>query len=156
MNVLAPHSFSLALFHPQIAPNVGNIARTCVASGTPLHLIRPLGFVLDDKQLRRSAMDYWPRLRLTVHDDADAFFKVIDVGRCWFFDSDAKHSLFDVRFSAGDVLCMGSETRGIDPAVLLRHADRTVAIPQAPGERCMNLATSSGIALYHALNQMPD
>ena len=71
---LHPHRLKVALLQPQIAPNTGNIARACVATGTELHLVRPLGFVLSDKNLRRSAMDYWPRLRLTVHDDSDTFF----------------------------------------------------------------------------------
>ena len=71
---LAPHQLKIVLIHPQIAPNTGNIARLCVATGAALHLVRPLGFVLSDKNLKRSAMDYWPRLNLTVHDDAEAFF----------------------------------------------------------------------------------
>jgi tRNA (cytidine/uridine-2'-O-)-methyltransferase len=148
---LQSHSISVAVFRPQIAPNVGNIARTCVAAGARLHLIRPYGFVLDDKQLKRSSMDYWPRLMLTQHDDEAAFFKAFNPKQCWFFDSEARHDLFDVPFLDGDVLCMGSETRGIDPAILKLHDDRTVRIPQAKGERCMNLATSTGIALYVAL-----
>src|SRR5580698_4080995 len=71
------HHLKIALLQPQIAPNTGNIGRLCVATGTELHLVRPLGFVLSDRNLRRSAMDYWPRLRLHVHDDADAFFAAV-------------------------------------------------------------------------------
>jgi tRNA (cytidine/uridine-2'-O-)-methyltransferase len=74
---LAPHHLKIALIRPQIAPNTGNIARLCVATGTELHLARPLGFVLSDKELKRSAMDYWPRLKLTLHDDEAALFKAI-------------------------------------------------------------------------------
>src|SRR3954454_6288062 len=84
---LPPHSLKLAIMQPQIAPNTGNIARLCVATGTPLHLVRPLGFVLSDKELRRSAMDYWPRLNLTVHDDVDAFFRAVGDERIWKFSS---------------------------------------------------------------------
>src|SRR5580698_7688837 len=75
--LLPPHQLKIALLQPQIAPNTGNIGRLCVATGTQLHLVRPLGFVLSDRNLRRSAMDYWPRLKLTVHDDTEAFFASI-------------------------------------------------------------------------------
>src|SRR5687768_2665290 len=81
MRDLSPHQLKLALLQPQIAPNTGNVARLCVATGTPLHLVRPLGFVLDDRQLRRSAMDYWPRLKLTVHDDTEAFLRCVAMDR---------------------------------------------------------------------------
>ena len=74
---LPPHRLQVALLQPQIAPNTGNVARLCVATGTALHLVRPLGFVLSDQKLKRSAMDYWPRLRLTVHDDNEAFFTAL-------------------------------------------------------------------------------
>jgi tRNA (cytidine/uridine-2'-O-)-methyltransferase len=152
MRDLRPHRFKLALLQPQIAPNTGNVARLCVATGTELHLVRPLGFVLDDRQLRRSAMDYWPRLRLTVHDDTDAFMRHVD--RAWFFDSEGHVDLWDASFSDGDWLIFGSETRGIDPDLLRAHAHRTVRIPQVAGERCLNLATATGIALYEALRRL--
>src|SRR5580765_6634401 len=112
---LRPHCLHLALFQPQIAPNTGNIARLCVATGADLHLVRPLGFVLSDQQLRRSAMDYWPRLKLTVHDSNEEFVQYMDGRRMWLFESNARQSLWQVRFAAGDVLVFGSETRGIDP-----------------------------------------
>lgn len=148
---LAPHRLELAVFQPQIAPNVGNIGRLCVASGTPLHLVRPLGFVLSDANLKRAGLDYWPRLRLTLHDDTDAFLSAMAGRTLWFFDSVGERSLFDAPFADGDVLCLGSETRGIDPALLARDMKRVLRIPQTPGERCLNLSTSAGIALYAAL-----
>lgn len=151
MSTLPPHRHELALLQPQIAPNTGNIARLCVATGTPLHLVRPLGFVLDERRVRRSAMDYWRRLRLTVHDDTDQFFATIGSRRFWLFDSGGTHDLFDVAFADDDVLVLGSETRGIAPTLLQRHRDRSVAIPQVAGERCLNLSTAAGIALYAAL-----
>jgi len=151
---LPAHRLELALLQPQIAPNVGNIGRLCVATGTPLHVVRPMGFVLDDRQLKRSAMDYWPRLRLTVHDETAAFFTAIHPRRFWLFDSSGETSLWRTDFQDGDVLVMGSETRGIDPAVLDAHKARTIRIPQVPGERCLNLATSCGIAMYEALRRL--
>jgi tRNA (cytidine/uridine-2'-O-)-methyltransferase len=151
MRDLPPHCFQLALLQPQIAPNTGNVARLCVATGTPLHLVRPLGFVLDDRQLRRSAMDYWPRLRFTVHDGTDAFLRHVGAERFWLFDSEGHVDLWDADFADGDWLVFGSETRGIDPQLLQEHATRTARIPQVAGERCLNLSTAAGAALYAAL-----
>lgn len=145
------HRLELAVFQPQIAPNVGNIGRLCVASGTPLHLVRPMGFVLSDANLKRAGLDYWPRLRLTLHDDTDAFLAAMKDRSLWFFDSVGEVSLFDAPFADGDVLCLGSETRGIDPDLLEQRRSRVVRIPQTPGERCLNLSTSAGIVLYQAL-----
>ena len=151
---LPPHNLALALFQPQIAANTGTIGRLCVASGTHLHLVRPFGFVLDDAKLRRAGLDYWPRLNKTLHDDADAFLATTAGRRRWFFDSVGTVDLFDAPFADGDILCLGSETRGIDPALLAANVDRVIRIPQVPGERCLNLATSAGIALYSALSHL--
>jgi tRNA (cytidine/uridine-2'-O-)-methyltransferase len=151
---LRSHSLAVALLQPQIAPNTGNIARLCVATGTGLHLVRPMGFVLSDRQLKRSAMDYWPRLKLTVHDDTAAFLAGLDAGRMWLFSSKAERSYWDVSYRDGDVLVFGSETRGIDEGILQQHSARCVRIPQASGERCLNLSTAAGIALFEALRQV--
>jgi tRNA (cytidine(34)-2'-O)-methyltransferase len=99
---LKPHQFSVALLQPQIAPNTGNISRLCVATSTRLHLVRPMGFVLSDRNLKRSAMDYWDRLQLSIHDDNEAFFKAVDPNICWFFTSKSERSFWDVTFTDGD------------------------------------------------------
>ncbi len=153
---LRPHQLKLALLQPQIAPNTGNIARACVASATELHLVRPLGFVLNDKNLRRSAMDYWPRLRLTVHDDSDRFFDSLrlDAARFWLFSTKGEQSIWQTRFSDGDWLIFGNETAGIADSILAAHPRRIVRIPQAPDERCLNLSSAAAIALYEALRQI--
>ncbi len=148
------HGLELTLIHPQIAPNAGNIGRLCVATNTSLHIVRPMGFVLDDKRLRRSAMDYWPRLKLTMHDDGRSFFQAMASKKLWFFDSSGCGDLWDTTFTAGDVLIFGSETRGFSEAILRDHAGRIVRIPQAAGERCLNLSTAAGIALYEAMRQV--
>jgi tRNA (cytidine/uridine-2'-O-)-methyltransferase len=155
---LPPHSLKVALLQPQIAPNTGNIARLCVATGTELHLVRPLGFVLGDRELKRSAMDYWPRLKLTLHDDTAAFLAASaaggatgETGRRWLFSSKGRRSFWDADFADGDWLVFGSETRGIDESLLASDPDHALRIPQAPGERCLNLSTAAGIGLYHAL-----
>src|SRR3982751_6547638 len=154
MPTLPPHRLKMALIQPQIAPSTGNIARLCVATGTELHLVRPLGFVLDDRQLRRSAMDYWPRLRLTVHDDTAAFFRAVGGDGAWLFTTRGGRGLWDADVRDGDWLVFGSETRGIDDATLAAHPDRTVRIPQSPGERCLNLSTAAGVGLYYALSRI--
>jgi tRNA (cytidine/uridine-2'-O-)-methyltransferase len=151
---LRSHSLNVALFQPQIAPNTGNIARLCVATGTALHLVRPMGFVLSDQNLRRSAMDYWPRLRLTVHDDDEAFFEAMAGVRMWFLTSKGSKCLWNAQFAQGDCLVFGSETRGLSEQLIDRHCDRAIRIPQAPGERCLNLSTAAGVALYEALRQL--
>jgi tRNA (cytidine/uridine-2'-O-)-methyltransferase len=152
--LLAPHRLKVALLQPQIAPNTGNIARLCVATGTELHLVRPLGFILSDKELRRSAMDYWPRLKLTLHDDDAAFHHATTGERLWYFSSKATQSHWSADFRDGDWLVFGSETRGIDEAILAAKPDRSLRIPQAPDERCLNLSTAAGVALYEALRQI--
>lgn len=151
---LPPHNLRIALMQPQIAPNTGNIARLCVATGTELHLVRPMGFVLSDRQIRRSAMDYWPRLKLTVHDDTQAFLRTIDPARIWLFSSKGRRSCWEAEYTADDTLIFGNETAGLPEALLAAHPDRVVRIPQMPDERCLNLSTAAGIGLYEALRQV--
>ena len=152
--VLPLHNLHLALLQPQIAPNTGNVARLCVATSTPLHIVRPMRFILSDKELRRSAMDYWPRLKLTVHDDNVAFFQSLADKPFWLFDSTGERSLWDTDFHDGDHLIFGSETYGIPDDILRAHASRVVRIPQAKDERCLNLSTAAGIALYEAIRRV--
>lgn len=153
MTDLPASTCEIALVYPQIAPNTGNIARLCVATGTPLHIVRPMGFVLDDRRLRRSAMDYWPRLQLTVHDDLAMFLSNMAGRRMWFFDSTGATGLWSARFLREDVLVFGSETHGLPGALLAEAPERVVRIPQTPGERCLNLATSVGIAIYEHIRR---
>ena len=157
---LPPHRLKVVLLQPQIAPNTGNIARLCVATGAELHLVRPLGFVLSDRELKRSAMDYWDRLKLTVHDDTAAFFRSAPVTAgssspgLWFFSTKGSRSLWTADFLNGDYLVFGSETHGIGESILQEHGDRTVRIPQSPGERCLNLSTAAGVGLYEAIRSL--
>jgi tRNA (cytidine/uridine-2'-O-)-methyltransferase len=151
---LAPHHLKIALLQPQIAPNTGNIARLCVATSSALHLVRPMGFVLSDRQLRRSAMDYWPRLQLTVHDDDDAFLRFAGEARMWLFSSHGTRSHWQADFRDGDFLVFGSETKGIDESLKSKYPQQLVRIPQAAEERCLNLSTAAGIALYEALRKI--
>jgi len=148
------HRLSVALLQPEIAPNTGNIGRLCVTTGAALHLVRPLGFVLSDRNLKRSGMDYWERLAVRVHDDDEAFFTAIGDARVHLFTSKAGRGIWDAAFAEGDVLIFGSETKGISERVRSRYPDRGVRIPQVAGERCLNLATAVGIGVYEALRQI--
>jgi tRNA (cytidine/uridine-2'-O-)-methyltransferase len=145
----------IALLQPQIAPNTGNIARLCVATGTELHLVRPMGFTLSEKEVRRSAMDYWEKLKLTVHDDDDAFFRAVGAEPFWLFSTKGNIGLWEATFADGDWLIFGSETSGISQQLLETNPARTVRIPQVEGERCLNLSTAAGIGLFEALRQRP-
>src|SRR5256885_2874850 len=109
---LPSHRLQVGLLQPEIAPNTGNIGRLCVATGTPLHLVRPLGFVLSDRNLKRSGMDYWPRLKLTMHDDTEAFFRAVGTDRFWLFSSKGTRPHWDAPFQNGDWLIFGNETHG--------------------------------------------
>jgi len=152
--VLGEHRLKVVLLQPQIAPNTGNVARLCVATGTELHLVRPFGFDLSDRNLRRSAMDYWERLKLVVHEDEEAFLRVVGTQRMWLFTSKGERSLWDAEFGDGDWLVFGNETRGIREEIRESGRDWTVRIPQARRERCLNLSTAAGIGLYEALRKI--
>ncbi|MDB5293742.1 MAG: methyltransferase, TrmH family, group 2 [Phycisphaerales bacterium] len=152
--ILPPHALKVVLIQPQIAPNTGNIGRLCVATGSELHLVRPMGFVLSDRYLKRSGMDYWSRLKLTVHDDEEAFFRAAGPGRFWLFTSKSDRAHWQADYSTDDWLIFGSETHGLSDRLLSQFPEQLVRIPQVEGERCLNLSTAVGIGLYEALRRM--
>ena len=155
MNVIiAPHQLKVALIRPQIPPNTGQIARLCVAAGAELHLVRPLGFILSDRQLKRAAMDYWKRLKLTVHEDLDSFLKQVDQQNMWMFSSGGQRSYWDVKYSPSDWLVFGNETQGLPDAMLEMPPQRVLRIPQVSGERCLNLSSAVALGLYEAIRQV--
>jgi tRNA (cytidine/uridine-2'-O-)-methyltransferase len=154
MSIFRPHHLKVVLVHPQIAPNTGNIARLCVASGTELHIVRPMGFLLTDAKLKRSAMDYWPRLKLTVHDDLNAFLEAFASTRLWLCENGRGKSIWDAPFADGDALVLGSEGPGLPKSLLDRFPDQQVQIPQAPNERCLNVSTAAGIVLFEAIRRI--
>ena len=151
---MTSHALKVVLFQPQIAPNTGNIGRLCVASGTQLHLVRPFGFVLNDHYLKRSGMDYWPRVKLTIHDDEQAFFQFVGGQQLWFFTSKANRLHWSAKFSPNDWLIFGSETHGLSDSIRSRFPEQLLKIPQIEGERCLNLSSAAAIGLYEALRQV--
>lgn len=146
----------LALWEPEIPPNTGNVARLCAAVGVPLHLIGRLGFRLDERSLRRAGLDYWPAVDLRRHDNLADFERSLDAeARLFCLSAHATTPYCAVRYRPGDVLLLGSETRGLPPEALARHAERTIVIPMPAGAvRSLNLATAAGIVLYEALRQL--
>lgn len=146
----------VALIHPQIPPNTGNIARTCAATGTPLHLIGPLGFQIDDRYLKRAGLDYWPYVDWHYHDTVETFETVRrqQGGRWIGFSTRGQYSYVEFSFQTQDWLLFGSETMGLS-AEVLGSCDATVYIPMAqPGVRSLNLSVSAALGLFEARRQL--
>jgi tRNA (cytidine/uridine-2'-O-)-methyltransferase len=142
----------IVLFEPEIPPNTGNIARLCAATETPLHLIEPLGFKVDDKHLKRAGLDYWPHVNVTVHPDFEDFLTQINPPRLVLASTKASTSHHRFEFQADDAIVLGPETRGL-PADLMDTYSDHVRIPIWGKVRSLNLSTAAGILLYEALRQ---
>ncbi len=148
-------SLHVVLVHPEIHWNTGNAGRTCLGAGARLHLVRPLGFSLDDREVKRAGLDYWERVRPVVWQDwTELEPRLPDLGEPSFFSSEATRSLWDVAFPPRTVLVFGRESVGLPPEIRRRHADRLVSIPMAdPDLRSLNLSTAVAIAVYEVLRQ---
>lgn len=146
----------VVLVEPEIPPNTGTIARLCAATGTRLHLIRPLGFSLDDRYLKRAGLDYWPQVDLLVHDDWKQFVRTERPERLLFFSARAERPYVNVAYSGPPpvYLVFGSETRGLAAPILATHTDHCYRIPIFNAHvRSLNLANAVAIVLYEALRQ---
>ena len=147
----------VVLVHPEIHWNTGNAGRTCLAAGATLHLVEPLGFSLDEKQVRRAGLDYWEHVDLRVWRDWPTFEAELPaLGEPYFFSTKATRLLWNAPLAASDdvVLIFGRETGGLPPDLHERYADRFVGMPMlSPRVRSLNLSTSVGIALYEVLRQ---
>jgi tRNA (cytidine/uridine-2'-O-)-methyltransferase len=151
----------IVLFQPQIPPNTGNVARTCAATETELHLIEPLGFTIDDRHLRRAGLDYWPWVNLHRHADWQAFLEEPRRrgGRLLAFSSQARCPYWQHRFAADDWLLFGRESDGL-PESVLEQCEERLLIPmprhrdrQGGGVRSLNLSVAVGVVLFEALRQ---
>lgn len=149
--------FAVVLVHPEIPPNTGNVVRLTANTATELHLVEPLGFRMDDRELRRAGLDYHEYARVQVHRDYSACRAALgrDASRRWFaFTTSARASLYDARFATGDVLVFGCETAGLPPAILAEFApDARLRIPMRPGVRSLNLSNAVAVAVYEAWRQ---
>ncbi len=145
----------MVLVEPEIPPNTGSIARLCAATATPLHLVEPLGFQIDDRHLRRAGIDYWPHVDVRRHSDWAAFLAANPGGRLRLFSARAERPYTACRYAAEDFLVFGGESRGLPPALREAHAAELYGIPMAsPHVRSLNLATAVAIVLYEALRQL--
>jgi tRNA (cytidine/uridine-2'-O-)-methyltransferase len=142
----------VVLVEPQIPPNAGNVARLCAATGCALHLVEPLGFRIDDRELKRAGLDYWDALGVVVHPSLDAFLTAFEPNRLWLLTTRATATYAQARFARGDALVFGKETAGLPQALIDAHPDRALRIPMRPGAvRSINLSTAVGIVTYAAL-----
>jgi tRNA (cytidine/uridine-2'-O-)-methyltransferase len=145
----------LALVEPEIPPNTGNVARLCAATGCALHLIEPLGFRIDDRELKRAGLDYWEKLAVVVHPSLEAFLETTASMQRWFFSTRARRSYAEAAFAFGDVLVFGKETKGLPAELIEREAERALRIPMREDSvRSVNLSTAVGIATYAALARL--
>ena len=147
--------FAVVLVHPEIPPNTGNVIRLTANTATELHLVEPLGFRMDDRELRRAGLDYHEYARVQVHRDFAACRVALGGARRWFaFTTSAEASLYETRFAAGDVLVFGCETRGLPAEILAEFAaGARLRIPMRPGVRSLNLSNAVAVAVYEAWRQ---
>ena len=145
---------NIVLVEPEIPQNTGNIARTCAATGTVLHLIEPLGFSLDDRYLKRAGLDYWHLMEYHVYRDLEEFLSQHPGIRAHFATTKAPRGYHEAEYRNGDFLFFGCETRGLPENILQKVYDRCIRIPMREEARSLNLANSAAIVLYEALRQI--
>lgn len=146
--------FNIVLVEPEIPPNTGNIARLCAATGSVLHLIEPLGFSIDDRQLKRAGLDYWASVDIRVWQGLDQLWETYPESRFFYLSTKASRSYLAADFRAGDFIVFGKETKGLPPELIASNQDTAITIPMpANAVRSLNLSTSAGIVLYEALRQ---
>lgn len=145
----------VVLVEPEIPPNTGSIARLCAATNTPLHLIAPLGFEIDDKHLKRAGLDYWKYVNIRLHDSWEDFLRKDEGKKLLFFSKRAHQSYTKARYHEGDFLVFGPETRGLPQELLDANQERSYCIPMmGQGVRSLNLSNAVSIVLYEALRQL--
>ena len=149
-------SLNIVFVEPEIPPNTGNIARTCAATDTTLHLVKPLGFSIDDKQVKRAGLDYWPYVKLEIHDSLDAFMEKYGERRMWLATTKGGHLYTEIEYQDEDFILFGRETRGLPKEFIREHEEQSVRIPMSADTRArsFNLSNSANIILFEALRQL--
>lgn len=140
----------VVLVQPEIAANVGAIGRTCVAVGAMLWLVRPLGFQIDDRRLRRAGLDYWPHLKWRVVDAIEEIQESLGTDGFWWFSTKGSRKHTEAKFKHGDKLVFGPESKGLSPRLLEKDRERVLRIPMRKEARSLNLANAASIAVYEA------
>ena len=146
-------AFHIVLVEPEIPANTGNIARTCAATGAVLHLVRPLGFLTDDKTLKRAGLDYWHAVQVEYHDSFDELKAMHPDGRFFCATTKATHIYTQAQYRDGDFLVFGKETAGLPQHILDEHRETLIRMPMTDEVRSLNLSNSAAIVLYEALRQ---
>ena len=145
----------IVLLHPEIPHNTGAIGRLCVGLGCPLHLVRPLGFSLDERNLRRAGLDYWQHLDARVHENWDAFLESVRPSKLWFASTRGTRSLYDCTFAENDAILFGSESSGLPKDFYERYREDLFQIPMpGPHARSINLANAAAVCMYEAWRQL--
>jgi len=145
--------FNVVLVEPEIPPNTGNIGRLCLATGSTLHLVKPLGFSIDDRELKRAGLDYWKEVDVELWDSLEQLVRRQEASaRFFFLTTKSDRAYYDVSFRAGDFLVFGRETKGLPESLLAAHPEELLTIPMR-GTRSLNLATAVGIVLFEAVRQ---
>lgn len=150
--VLPVSNVNIVLLEPEIPQNTGNISRTCAATGATLHLIRPFGFEISDRTLKRAGLDYWKYLDVIYYDNIEEFFEKND-GEYWFFTTKAENKYSDVCYNGNVYLIFGKETKGLPEELLRSHRESCVRIPMLDEIRSLNLSNAAAIAVYEVLRQ---
>ena len=145
--------FNIVLVEPEIPQNTGNIARTCAATGCTLHLVKPLGFEISDRYLKRAGLDYWHLVDVKIYENFKELCQKHPGARFRFYTTKARRRHTDADYREGDFLVFGRETRGLDEELLLAHPDECVRIPMIGEARSLNLSNAAAVAVYEALRQ---
>ena len=144
---------NIVLHQPEIPQNTGNIARTCAATGAALHLIRPMGFEIDDKKLKRAGLDYWDKLDIAYYDDLDDFYARNAGATIYYFTTKAPRAFTEISYPEKVYIMFGKESAGLPEELLHAHPEHAVRIPMREGLRSLNLSNSVAIAVYEILRQ---
>ena len=147
------NDINIVLVEPEIPQNTGNIARTCAATGASLHLVKPLGFEIDDRKLKRAGLDYWDKLDITYYEGLDDFFAKNPDADFYCFTTKARHVYSDISYPKRVFLMFGKETKGLPEELLFANPDRCVRIPMRDTLRSLNLSNSAAIAVYEVFRQ---
>ncbi len=145
--------FNIVLVEPEIPQNTGNIASTCAATGSKLHIVKPMGFTIDDKKLKRAGLDYWHLLGVTYYESLDDFFEKNQGGQFFYSTTKGLNRYSDACFRDGDFILFGKETRGLPEELLKQNKDFCIRIPMINEARSLNLSNSVAIVVYEALRQ---
>ncbi len=145
---------NIVLVEPEIPPNTGNVARSCAAAGSRLHLVGKLGFSIDDRQLKRAGLDYWHLLGIEQHDSLEALWAIEPQGRFYYLSTKGAQNYSDISFEDGDFLVFGKETKGLPVGLLESKQKMTFRIPMVADARSLNLSNAVAVVLYEALRQL--